>query len=134
MTDYLSGTVLGARLEDLVRVANGHLQLVEDAYQRIYDKLADVQYRVSTTFVRHADFGGGGGDKHAADAQDFAETLGAYIRESQESISLTGDALRIAAQEYARTDDAASDELKRLMKTDVLEHNGKQQPIPDLPL
>ncbi|MGX7673859.1 hypothetical protein [Plantactinospora sp. DSM 117369] len=135
MTDYDSGQRLGAKLEEFVRAANGELPIVEAAFRRVLGKLQNSQYMVSTAFLRHPNFGGGGGDKHTAVVDEFAEVIAACVREAEESVRLTADALRLAAQEYARSDAEARGALQDLMRDDYMtDGNGKRRDIPNIEL
>lgn len=134
MGDFAKGAALGAKLEDLVRVANAQLPQVEDGFQRVYGGLQRANSMISGAFRRHADFGGGA-DRDADVMMEFTYTIMDCVKESQESIAMTGDALRLAAQEYAHSDAEAERTLRSLMKNDVFEDQyGNQHQIPDLPL
>ncbi|MFD0970603.1 hypothetical protein [Plantactinospora endophytica] len=135
MTKYDSGERLGAKLQEFVRAANGELPIVEAAFRRVLDKLQNSQYMMSTAFLRHPNFGGGGGDKHTAVVEQFAETIAECVSKAEERVSLTGDALRLAAQEYSRADDGARTELQKLMRNDyTMNKANERRDIPNIEL
>lgn len=135
MTNYATGQVLGARLELLVRAANYDLPIVSAAFARVVANVQTTQSDVSGAFWRPSEFGGGAGaDKHVAVVSDFAGVILDCVKNAEHSVELTAEALRLAAQEYARSDHAAGDELKNLMSSDYAQDGDRKVPIPDIKL
>ncbi|WP_027341566.1 hypothetical protein [Hamadaea tsunoensis] len=131
MGGWVTGDPLGARLELLVRAANHDLPIVSAAFARVAGKLQTTESDVSGAFWRPAEFEGGGADKHVAAVAKFAGIVIDCVKSAEHSIELTADALRIAAQEYSRTDQQAGRALTDLMKGDRAEDGSE---IPDLKL
>lgn len=59
---------------------------------------------------------------------DFRDDVFAVLRETAESLDLTGDALILAANEYLRADQAAKDEFDRLRPAILAAHPGEGRP------
>ncbi|MCP2322000.1 hypothetical protein HDA40_000507 [Hamadaea flava] len=135
MGNYLSGQLLGARLEDLVRAANAEMPVVQAAFYRVQGKVQYAADNVAAAFTRPADFEGGGGDKHAEVISQLGDIIAGCVKEAGHNVELTAEALRLAAQEYARTDQAAGTELRKLMSNDYTQDkSGNKVSIPDIKL
>ncbi|NUR73712.1 MAG: hypothetical protein HOU81_23095 [Hamadaea sp.] len=135
MGNYLSGQQLGARLEELVRAANAEMPVVQAAFNRVLGKVQYAHDNLSAAFTRPADFGGGGGDKHLSAISQIGDVIAGCVKEAEQNVELTAEALRLAAAEYARTDQAAGTELRNLMANDYTEDgSGRKVPIPDIKL
>jgi hypothetical protein len=112
-----SGRDLGIDLYELWIAGENLLPEVADQFAEAGKQFALTESQ-NGYFWRPAEFSGGGyGPMHAAFA-DLRQTLAAVFRDSQGNLELAGHALKMAADEYARTDKAAADQFTA-MKSDL---------------
>jgi hypothetical protein len=112
-----SGTELGADLYELWRAGTDNLPSVAAVYRAASGHVAGTDSGLPYAFMRPDRFGGGTYGPVYAPWRGLRDELEKILSDTATSLELTGEALRLAAAEYARTDSAAADELNRLRGT-----------------
>lgn len=108
-----SGTAFGADLYELWRAGRDNLPAVAAEYAKANAFTAETG-GMAGAFQRHEQFGGAQGPVSAV-WRSLRDDLQTMLGDTSVNLRLTGDALCMAATEFARTDEAASAELNRLI-------------------
>lgn len=131
-----TGEALAAELKDLLNLARKSVPALVEAYLKINGHVADTSATEQTAFSRPSDDPRAGAStlgvvytSWAALRDEFQQIVG------QTAINLTdvGDALELTVKLYSETDEAAADELKRLIADNPVPKR-VDQPEPRMPV
>jgi hypothetical protein len=114
-----SGRDLGVDLYHLWLAGTDNLPSVAAEYVVARNEVASTDIGLIGAFRRHERFGGGPYGPAHAGWTALRDELRTILAETAENLDLTGEALRLAASGYARTDSAAAAELERLRRDRV---------------
>ena len=109
-----SGEELGADLYALWRAGSNNLPRLADEYAGASDLLAQTSAGQAYAFQRPEFFGGGAYGPVYGPWTGLRDDLEKILGDTATNLELTGEALCLAAQEYAQTDAAAAEEFRRL--------------------
>jgi hypothetical protein len=112
------GEDLGVDLYQLWRAGRDNLPSVAVEYAAANDHVANTDKGLSTTFLRPTQFGGGSYGPVYASWKALRDEFQTILGDTSKNLELVGESLCLAANEYAKADGAAADELRRLKKTD----------------
>jgi hypothetical protein len=118
----ISGAPLGADLYDLRRAGRDYLPAVAAEYVKANAFIAETA-GMTGAFHRSEQFGGAEGPVSAV-WRSLRDELQTILADTSVNLKLTGDALCMAAAEYARTDEEAAAELNRQITA-----NGDPPPV-----
>ncbi len=112
------GKDLGADLYHLWLAGNDNLPAVADEYRRTADDLSNIDNDIYRAMWRPARFGGDDYGTVFYAWTALRDELQSMLSDTATNLTLTGEALCLATNVYAKTDDAASDEMRRLIEVD----------------
>ncbi|HEY9474549.1 MAG TPA: hypothetical protein VIS06_11960 [Mycobacteriales bacterium] len=110
------GIELGADLYDLWRAGRDNLPSVAREYAAANDYVANTNHGLGAAFLRPEDFGGGFYGPVYAAWKGLRDEFQTILADTSKNLELVGEALCLAASEYAKADSKAADELERLKK------------------
>lgn len=110
-----SGEDLGADLYELWRAGRDNLPTVAAQYSAATGFLSSTDYGLHYAFQRPGRFGDGAYGPVYGPWKDLRTELEGILSETATNLELTGEALCLAATEYAETDEAAAAEFNRLL-------------------
>jgi hypothetical protein len=113
-----SGKDLGADLYHLWLAGKADLPTVAGAYSSAAGNVSDTSNAVYTAMWRPTRFGGDSYGPVYYSWTALRDELLSMLSDTTQNLTLTGDALCLAATEYAKTDKAASAEMQRLIEID----------------
>lgn len=114
-----TGRELGFELRDLYDAGKRNLPAVAKDYKTAKNGVSDAGNGMRGIFTRPAQFGGPQGSAYSA-IHGLRAELEHILHETEKSLELTGEALVMCANEYAKSDQEAGDEFRRLERQ---EHN-----------
>ena len=110
------GSELGADLYDLWRAGRDNLPSVASEYATANNHVANTGDGLGAAFLRPETFGGGLYGPVYAAWRALRDEFQTILADTAKNLELVGEALCLAASEYAKADDRAADELERLRK------------------
>jgi hypothetical protein len=117
-----SGKDLGADLYELWRAGRDNLPSVASQYSAAGGYVASTDSELAHAFLRPEWFGGGAYGPVYGPWKGLRDELEAILRDTAMSLELTGEALCLAASQFASVDDAASAEFDRLRQVNGEPH------------
>jgi hypothetical protein len=117
-----SGKDLGADLYELWRAGRDNLPSVASQYKTAGEHVARTDSGLANAFLRPDRFGAGTYGPVYGPWKGLRDELEKILSDTATNLELTGEALCLAASEYARTDSGASDEFKRLRQVNGEPH------------
>jgi hypothetical protein len=110
-----SGKDLGLDLFNLYKAGTQNLPEVAAEYTAAGTHAANALNAAAGAFQRHQIFGGSSGPAYA-EWNELGQTIAKFLHDSGENLKETGEALVLAANNYAATDQAAKAELDNLKR------------------
>jgi hypothetical protein len=112
-----TGKDLGADLYHLWLAGKQNLPSVADQYGKAAAGVSSTQ-SVASVMWRPSRFGGDNYGTVFYSWTALRDELESMLSDTSQNLTLTGDALCLAANEYAKTDKAAAAEMRRLIQVD----------------